>query len=58
MNWASWPEFWAMGGHGFYVWMSYGVALVAIVAEIVALRRGRAKARSQIEAERDLETTD
>jgi heme exporter protein D len=58
MNWSSWQEFWAMGGHGFFVWMSYGAALVAVVAEIVGLRRGRAQALRQIEAERELETTD
>ncbi len=58
MNWSGWQEFWAMGGHGFFVWMSYGAALAAVVAEIVVLRRARAQALKQIEAERELETTD
>jgi len=43
MNWGSWQNFVHMGGYGLYVWGSYGVTLVLIVAEIVALvmrRRG------------------
>ncbi|MCG5499853.1 heme exporter protein CcmD [Ectothiorhodospira lacustris] len=34
-------EFLAMGGHGPYVWGSYGVALVVLVAELVLLSRRR-----------------
>ena len=34
MNWASPAEFFAMGGYAFYVWGSYGVAAVLIVAEM------------------------
>jgi heme exporter protein D len=37
MNWGSWSNFWHMGGYGFYVWGSYAVALVCIIAEIVLL---------------------
>jgi heme exporter protein D len=33
MNWGSASEFFAMGGYGFYVWGSYGAALVALVVE-------------------------
>ena len=43
MNWGSWQNFFAMGGYGLYVWGSYVVTLVVLVAEIVALvmrRRG------------------
>ncbi len=43
MNWQSWSHFLAMGGYGLYVWGSYAVTLVVMVAEIVALvmrRRG------------------
>ena len=32
MNWASASDFFAMGGYGFYVWGSYVVALVLMVA--------------------------
>jgi heme exporter protein CcmD len=42
--------------HAFYLAMSYGAAAVAIVAELVALRVGRARALKHIEEERELET--
>ena len=41
MNWGSWSNFWHMGGYGLYVWGSYGVTLICIVAEIVLLASGR-----------------
>jgi len=41
MNWGSWSDFWHMGGYGFYVWGSYGVTLLCIVAEIFLLAHGR-----------------
>jgi heme exporter protein D len=34
-------EFFSQGGYAFYVWSSYGVGVVLLVAEIVALRRER-----------------
>jgi heme exporter protein D len=34
-------EFLAMGGYGFYVWGAYGVAALAIVVEVLALRARR-----------------
>jgi len=32
----SFSEFIAMGGHGFYVWLSYAIALVLIVINLVS----------------------
>ncbi len=43
MNWGSFEAFLAMGGYAPYVWGSYTVTLVLIVAEILVLvlrRRG------------------
>ncbi len=37
-------SFFHMGGYGFYVWGSYGVMALAIIAEIVWLRRRRVAA--------------
>jgi heme exporter protein D len=28
-------EFFAMGGYGFYIWMSYGITALFMVAEII-----------------------
>lgn len=39
MTWASWNDFFGMGGYGLYVWGSYGVTLVIMAAEVVSLRR-------------------
>ena len=32
----NWSEFFNMGGYGFYVWTSYGIAMVVLLANIVA----------------------
>lgn len=47
-----------MKPHEFYIWMSYGMTAVALVAEIVALRLARARSLRRIEEERDLEAQD
>lgn len=44
--------------HEFYVWMSYAATVLAIAAEIVALRMRRARALRLVEEERDLEAQD
>ena len=41
--WASWSDFFAMGGYGLYVWGSYLVTFALMAIEVAALRRrGRA----------------
>jgi heme exporter protein D len=47
MNWAKLAAFWAMGGYGLYVWGSFGMTLLCVVAEIGLLRRHRASTRWQ-----------
>ena len=32
----NWSEFFHMGGYGFYVWTSYGIAMAVLLANIVA----------------------
>jgi len=36
-------EFFHMGGYAFYVWTSYGIALVVLLANIIAPLRQRRK---------------
>jgi heme exporter protein D len=55
MYWSSWSDFWAMGGHAYFVWMSYGALLVAIVVESLLLQVRRSRALAAIEEERELE---
>ena len=44
--------------HEFFIWMSYGATALVVVAEVVALGLGRARAMRRIEEERDLEAQD
>ncbi|AEY02396.1 hypothetical protein GU3_13215 [Oceanimonas sp. GK1] len=36
MKFDSWSAFWAMGGYGFYVWLSFAVTLLALLGLVVA----------------------
>jgi heme exporter protein D len=36
-NWASWSDFFSMGGFGLYVWGSYGITLVLLAGEVLML---------------------
>ena len=38
MQWNSLSEFISMGGYGAYVWGSYGVTFVLLIAEILMIR--------------------
>jgi heme exporter protein D len=44
MSWNSFDDFIHMGGYGLYVWGSYGVTLVVMVAETLLARRRRRQA--------------
>ncbi len=48
MNWASWSDFFAMGGYAFYVWGSYLVTLALLAAEIVLLALRKRDTLAQI----------
>lgn len=39
MFFQSWSDFINMGGYGFYVWLSYGISLVALVILVVQSKR-------------------
>lgn len=39
-------DFLAMGGYGWYVWMSYGACALALATEILMLRARRRRARA------------
>ena len=52
MQWNSASDFFAMGGHGLYVWGSYGVtALLMLVEPWLAARRRRNALRDAALAE-------
>ena len=41
MSFDSIGEFVAMGGHGLYVWLAYGVSMVVVLANVISVRRAR-----------------
>ena len=44
MTWGSLSEFLAMGGYGFYVWVSFGATALCMMWEVLALRQRHALA--------------
>ncbi len=51
----NWLEFFAMKGYAFYVWGSYGAALLVIVVEIIMVRHRRKVNLQQLRLMRDAE---
>lgn len=41
MHWASFEDFIAMGGYGFYVWLSFGLTALSMALELWLLRGRR-----------------
>jgi heme exporter protein D len=48
MNWASWSDFFAMGGYAFYVWGSYAVTAVLMIAEVILVMRRHRETRAHL----------
>ena len=55
MHWQSMADFLAMGGRGFYVWGSYGVSAVLILAELWLLRQRRRSTLARLYSLQQLE---
>jgi len=63
MSFASWGEFWQMGGQGFYVWTAYAIGLAVLlinaVLPILAKRRFlRERRREQARRQRREQSAD
>ncbi len=41
-------EFFAMGGRGFYVWMSYGVTALFMIVEVIVVIRSKKTVLKQL----------
>lgn len=50
MHWQSWPAFWHMGGRAAFVWGSYGMLALLVLAECVSLVRRRRRALRRLAA--------
>ena len=51
MNWGSWDNFLRMGGYGFFVWGSYGMAMAILVIEVWQLKVRRRRAVTELQRE-------
>ncbi len=49
----NWSEFFYMNGYAFYVWGSYGVALLVFAVEVAMVRHRRKKALRDLRLMRD-----
>lgn len=54
----NWSEFFSMGGYAFYVWGSYGVALVAIAGEVILLLRRKKNVTAQFDHSSEARTNE
>ena len=48
MQFDSWQAFFAMGGHGLYVWLAYGATLLVIVGSYITVRVSAARQRRML----------
>lgn len=48
MSFDSFSEFLSMGGHGLYVWLSYALGLVIILANLVVPLRAGKRLQAQL----------
>jgi heme exporter protein D len=55
MIWASFSDFISMGGRGFFVWGSYGVTFIFIVAELWLLSQRRKQSLQRLRALQQLD---
>ncbi len=51
MQWSSFSEFLSMGGHGYFVWCAYGMAILLLVLETMSLAMGRKSAKAAVKKE-------
>jgi heme exporter protein D len=47
MQWGSASEFFAMGGYGLYVWVSFGATAVCMLWEVLAVWRRHASTMAE-----------
>lgn len=50
MHWQSWAAFWHMGGRAAFVWGSYGMLALLVLAECGSLARRRRRALRRLTA--------
>ena len=56
MFFQSWSDLIQMGGYGFYVWLSYGLSFIAIVALIIQSLMGKSAVLKSVKREQQRES--
>ena len=56
MFFQSWSDLIHMGGYGFYVWLSYGLSFIAIVALIIQSLMGKRSVLKSVKREQQRES--
>ena len=51
MKFESWQAFWAMGGYGFFVWLSFGISFLAMALLILDSLWAKKKLREEVLAQ-------
>ena len=57
MFFQSWSDLIHMGGYGFYVWLSYGLSFIAIVALIIQSLMGKSAVLKSVKREQQRESS-
>lgn len=56
MFFQSWSDLIHMGGYGFYVWLSYGLSFIAIMALIIQSLMGKSAVLKSVKREQQRES--
>ncbi len=56
IHWASFSDFIAMGGYGFYVWGSFGMTALIMAIEPIVARRNRIATITRLQRQLRAET--
>ena len=52
MQWNSAAEFFAMGGYAFYVWGSFGICAITMIAEPILVKQRQSQVEASLRRER------
>lgn len=53
MKFESWSAFWAMGGYGFYVWLSFAVTLLVLLGQVVVTVKTKKRLLREVSQKQD-----
>jgi len=48
LHFESFAEFIEMGGHGFYIWLCYGIVLASLIGHLIIARKGVERSKAKL----------